>query len=215
VLAAVCVGPEFVAPGAVGLGGMVVAVAAPPSADRPAVPGPLVLESPPGVGAWVGVMVCAGGWQVFVVTVVTTGTLGSVATGGGAPPSGMAVGLATAVPWFAATQVQADGQSASAVQIETLAWQYPGKEVIVVQVTGADAPASMSAGAGTGPVPVAPPAPAEAPPLPAVAVALPPEHMPISLGLQVKPSPQSASTLHGSSHWYAHRHVVVVVQSAG
>jgi hypothetical protein len=39
-----------------------------------------------------------------------------------------------------------------------------------------------------------------------------PEHAPLTLGLHVKPAPQSESRLHGNCHRYAHALVVVVVQ---
>jgi hypothetical protein len=70
---------------------------------------------------------------------------------------------------------------------------------MVVQVTVGAGPASMGIGAAMSLPPAAPPVPSEAVPPPlAGAVPLEPEHVPISLGLQTKPAPQSASALHGS-----------------
>ena len=142
-------------------------------------------------------------------------------TGGGtttgAPPSGSATGAEppdvavppvavppdTAVPTFEATQVHTEGQSVFTAQVVALGWQLPGKDVMVWQVTGVRVPASMATGNGAGtPVdPLPPPVPAEAVPVPPFgAEPDEPEQMPITLGWQVKPAPQSASALHGSCH---------------
>lgn len=60
---------------------------------------------------------------------------------------------------------------------------------------------------------------AELPPLPSVGPAvdgvptpLPPEHVAVTVGAQVKPSPQSASALQGNCHLYAQRETFVSVQ---
>jgi hypothetical protein len=92
----------------------------------------------------------------------------------------------------------------------------------VVTQLGA-APPSLGGGVGT-PVTLASTAtgwlgPLEAlPVLPELLVVVPPppldpaEHPTLTLGWQAKPSPQSASALHGSCHLNAHWLVVVVVQ---
>jgi hypothetical protein len=97
-------------------------------------------------------------------------------------------------------QVQVAWQSVSTVQLTGLAWQRPGKDETVVQETGVATPASTSAGTGVGTEPLPPPVPAEAEPPPELAVPVPPEHMPVTVGWQVKVSPQSVSTLHGNSY---------------
>jgi hypothetical protein len=76
---------------------------------------------------------------------------------------------------------------------------------------GGAAPASVGGAAMPGRV--APPLPVEPPPEP-VEPPLP-EQEPISVGLQVKPAPQSASLLQGSCHLNAQTLVMVVVHSGG
>jgi hypothetical protein len=138
-------------------------------------------------------------------------------TAGGAPRVG---GLADA------TQVQVVGQSASAVQTISLAWQYPGKLVTVVQVVPPSlttrVPPSESRGATVGDPMTAslaapglatpePPAPVP-PPLPTPPLL---EHVPLTEGAQVKSSPQSWSVLHGNCHLKAHLETVLSTQLSG
>ncbi len=114
---------------------------------------------------------------------------------------------------------QSAGQSASAAQMVAFGWQDPGNEVVVVHVGGAPASTGGSVGAcapesgrSAGPELIEPPLALTVPPLPS---ALPAEHSPTTLGWQVKPSPQSAAVLHGSSHLKTHCLVVVVAQVVG
>jgi hypothetical protein len=125
----------------------------------------------------------------------------------------------------------ADGQSPSVAQVVTLSEQYPGKELMVVQlvvpasrISTPTMPASTATGAdppstgvlnGIGPIAPTEALPVLAWPVPVVVVPLPatplPEQAPITLGSHVNPSPQSALALHGSCHLNAHSFVVVVV----
>jgi hypothetical protein len=101
-------------------------------------------------------------------------------------------------------QVKTEGQSESVVQVGTLGWQLPGKDVVVVH-TGVVvvAPASnvvFKGGIAVSPLP--PPTPELAPPVVPGATATPAlaEHIPMTVGWHAKPLPQSASALHGSCH---------------
>jgi hypothetical protein len=80
-----------------------------------------------------------------------------------------------------------------------------GTGAIVVEGAGADAPAE--------PDDVPPPEVA----VPGVATPVPPlpEQKPVTVGLQLKPAPQSLSTLQGSCHLYMHVETFVVVQTSG
>jgi hypothetical protein len=116
------------------------------------------------------------------------------------------------MPTVVEAQVQGAWQSASVVQVVTFDPQVPGYEGELVQVGVATAPASgltTAGGAATGVlVPAAPPAPDVAPP-PELEVPFPtppgvsgadPEHVVVVFGWHRKPSPQSASALHGNCH---------------
>jgi hypothetical protein len=119
---------------------------------------------------------------------------------------------------YASTHVQLAGQSESTVHVLALGAQYPGKEVVVVHMSGGAVPAPPA-------VPSVPPTLgilASAPPpleldvpVPAVTVPLPPEHAPETVGWHVNPSPHSASALHGSCHLNMQVETFVVVHVAG
>ena len=156
--------------------------------------------------------------DVAVEVAVATGVL--VVVGGlltGAAPASFALGvLLTVVGTGDATQVQVEGQSESRVQLVTLAWQLPGKDVVVVHKGAVVVPASgagLEGGAGSAPEPLPPPVPDEEDAVPVPPETGPdPEQLPIVVGWHAKPSPQSASALQGSCHLYVHREVVVLVQ---
>jgi len=90
---------------------------------------------------------------------------------------------------------------------------------VVVVHTGAVVvpPSGVEGGTGGVAVPLFPPVPDEADPEPVVPGATvtgpEPEQEPEVIGWHVKPSPQSASALHGRSHVYVHWEEVVVVQT--
>jgi hypothetical protein len=126
-------------------------------------------------------------------------------------------------------QVQLAGQSESTLQAAIAGWQYPGNEVVVVQVGGgsiATTPASVFDGATATTedvpdpddiaTPVAPPA-AAAPPVPIAggAVPEPPEHAPVTVGEQTKSTPQSESTLHGNCQVKMQVEIVAFVHVVG
>jgi hypothetical protein len=105
-----------------------------------------------------------------------------------------------------AAHVQSVGQSVFEAQVVALGWQYPGKVVVVVQVWsgGTGAPPLGGATFESLPPPVAgaaKPVPVPLVPLvPAAPVPAEPEHEPLTVGMQLKPAPQSVSALHGSCH---------------
>jgi hypothetical protein len=128
----------------------------------------------------------------------------------------------------AGAQVQGAGQSASLLQLVAFDWQVPGYEGALVQVGGEAMPASrLRAGGGTATgvlVSPDPPAPPDAFPPPELAVPVPtlpgvlgadPEHTVDVVGWHRKPSPQSASALHGSCHGKMHWLRVESVQVGG
>ena len=123
---------------------------------------------------------------------------------GAMPPSDPLSGLLTVAVPYEAAHVHVEGQSESTVQLVTMAWQLPGKEVVVVHTGVVGVPASNAGeGGGTGdsPEPPPPPVPDDAVPVPPELPAEPePEQLPIVLGWHTKPSPQSVSALHGSCH---------------
>jgi hypothetical protein len=201
----------------VGGGGGVAPLPAPASAEVASVPeAPPVPSAPPPVR-----VVPEGGWHDLLVTAVLSG--GGEAAG----PASTAIGREGLVGKGAAAQVHGAGQSASLVQVVTLDWQVPGYEVEVVQIGSLPVPASAGTGVagGTGtPSPAdPPPAPEAAPaladpgladPVP-VAPGLDAEQVVVLTGWQTKPSPQSASRLHGNCHRYAHRLTVESEQTGG
>jgi precorrin-6B methylase 2 len=78
--------------------------------------------------------------------------VGGVAVG--AAPVSIAAGpLLTVVATVASTHFQTDGQSASEVQLATLAWQEPGKDEVVMH-TGAGAGSPFADGADPEHVPM-------------------------------------------------------------
>jgi hypothetical protein len=103
-------------------------------------------------------------------------------------------------PTVCERQVQVAGHWLSVVHGMTFGWQKPGKLVVVPHVGVVDAPPSLAGWLGALEALVAG---VGAPPLP--------EQKPDTFGMQVKPSPQSRSALHGSSHLYLHNEVVVGV----
>ena len=142
------------------------------------------------------------------------------------PPIGVPVFTPTAIE--TSVHFQVDGQSLSVVQVVALDEQYPGKELVVVQLdtvppsrgptptvpastrTGSDPPSTEAL---DDPVEAAPAVACPVPTLvdPPLPTAPPPEQPPITLGSHAKPSPQSALALHGNCHLNAHSLVVVIV----
>jgi len=100
---------------------------------------------------------------------------------------------------------QVEGQSASVAHVAAAALHHPGKAVVVVHMSGCDAPTSNGASEA-----VALPVPPELPDTPE-----PPEQVPDTDGWHTKPLPQSTSALQGSCHLKAHVEEVVVVQVGG
>jgi hypothetical protein len=137
-------------------------------------------------------------------------------TAGGIPPSGTA-GVGARVPGLlpvvtgpgASMHFQSAGQSASVAQLVAFGWHHPGNDVIVMHI-GADASAIAGGGSGSGGGD--PAAASDGPTATPTPTPPPPEQAPVTLGAQVKPSPQSESMLQGSCHLNAHTLVVVVVQ---
>jgi hypothetical protein len=124
-------------------------------------------------------------------------------------PSTTMAGAAQLLTVAGAAHVHAvDGHWAGVVQGMTSSWQDDVDSVVVVQVGGGVAPpSSVPTFAGMNvavddPV-VEPPAPPDAEPLHSVAVS----------GTQVKPEPQSESTLQGRSYWGTHDLELIVVHA--
>ena len=166
-----------------------------------------------------------GDWHIFtmveVLVAVEVAVAVPVAAGVGkatmTPASGIGCGGLTPITEAWATHFHTEGQSESDMHVVTLAWQLPGKLVVVVHTGALVTPASIATGRGAG-VPEAPPVPEDVPPpalvpapeLPEPALALPAEpvaavpvpvdteHTPITEGWQTNPSPQSESALHGN-----------------
>jgi hypothetical protein len=141
----------------------------------------------------------------LLVTVVLSG--GGDTTG----PASNAAGTEGLVGRGVDTQVHVAGQSASLAQVVTFDWQVPGNEVELVQTGSLPAPPSTNeggGGTGTPSPPDPPPVPEAAPPLAdpvsadplPVAPGLDAEQVVVPIGWQTKPSPQSASRLHGNCH---------------
>jgi hypothetical protein len=121
------------------VGGVVVPlVVAPPSGDEP----PLrVGWAPPTPSVRPGYAL--GDWQVLEVVAVAV----VACVGVGAAPASIALGpLLTVVGTRVSTHFQTEGQSASEVQLATLAWQDPGKDEVVAHTgAGADPPPTTGA----------------------------------------------------------------------
>lgn len=145
-------------------------------------PDPLVASDDPFVVPWKPEEY--GGWQTIVVT--TGRNVGGRAFAPSVPsppvpappvtePASTAplIGVATpagAISVVIETHVQGVGQSESTLQVVALGWQYPGNDVVVVQVvvgSTATGPPSLVAGfVATGGGALEPPAPADVPVLP-------------------------------------------------
>jgi hypothetical protein len=168
-----------------------------------------------------------GGTQSFTAGVVGAGGGATavevlfVASGGAAPMPVDGGGAAPLVPELVptaglgvASQVQVAGQSREAAQTMTFGWQLPGKDVVVVHMDGGGTATSAAGAAAPLDEPLAPPEPPEVA-VPGVATPLLPEHAPMTVGMQLKRSPQSVSVLQGSCHLYTHVLTTVVVQTVG
>jgi hypothetical protein len=105
------------------------------------------------VGGVVAPLVVApplGGWQVLDVVAVDVVAGAEVV----AAPASIAAGLLlTVVGTVASTHFQTDGQSASEMQLATLAWQEPGRDEVVMH-TGACAGSPFADGADPEHVPM-------------------------------------------------------------
>jgi hypothetical protein len=158
---------------------------APPPVDWPPAP---KLEPRSAYGGWQSICEGPGLGEPH------TGTLPSRLAG----PAQMVV-----TGWACATHVHVDGQAALLAHGIVFAWQDDVELVVVVQEGGGE-------DASTAPITTVPASTRMAGPEPVVGVAgappetpdpvePPPEHEVMVSGKQVKPSPQSLSTLHGRS----------------
>jgi hypothetical protein len=110
-----------------------------------------------------------------------------------------------------AAHVHIVGQSALVAHTILFGWQRPGSGVVVQLSGGVVVPPSTATAGMFGPLD------ASEPFEPAAGVGTPPPPEPEQdvavSGMQVKPVPQSASTLHANDHLYAHSEIVFGVQS--
>jgi len=119
------------------------------------------------------------------------------------------------------TQVQSIGQSVFEAQVVAFGWHEPGKVVVVVHVwSGGTAGAGTATSAAGAVAPVlggAEPPPMAGPVLPGVAVPVPaePEQEPMTVGVHMKPAPQSVSVLQGSCQVNMQREIFVSVGVQG
>jgi hypothetical protein len=153
----------------------------------------------------------AGG--VLVEPPVGAGSPGAMAGaavfGAGSPTAMPVAGVGPPRSGGASTQVQAAGQSVSAVQLFAFGVQAPTVLVLVVHMVSGGTGALELAGALEAlPEPVADVATPD-PALP------PPEQAVVVANAQEKPSPQSASAWQGSCQVYAHIETLFVVHVGG
>ena len=117
--------------------------------------------------------------------------------------------------------IQVFGQSEFALQVMVFGWQsdvplgmHDGGGVPPLgSVLGAGGSDGVPVDGGTGVGGLLPEDPALPLPLPPAGAAVPP--LQISVGVHVKPSPQSASTVQGGTHFGTHDFTVFVVQGSG
>lgn len=141
-------------------------------------------------------------------------------TGRTEPPSSEGAGSAhpPVRGWGWATQVQFDGQAELTVHGMVFAWQWLVASIVTVQTGGTGADASTAAGGEgvvggeeTVPPPVVPDPTVAVPVVPDPTLPLPVQPTTVS-GTQVKPAPQSPSTVQGSVYRGTHALTIVTLQ---
>jgi hypothetical protein len=116
-----------------------------------------------------------------------------------------------------AVQAHSAGQSVFEAQVSALGAHQPGNEVVVVQLSGGGGATKPGSAGAVAPVLGAepPPEPDAVPVEPGAATPLPPEHMPLTVGLHLNPAPQSVSVLQGSCQVNMHVETFVSVHVGG